>query len=280
MHWEGAFLYIHDMKRKFSVDFMRRTYMKKIFLLLPILIFIAKILGKTTSVIIPCHYTHVQFLEQLLVKYELQTELPNEVVISISESHKANGRVIKELQAREWKFPVKFLVTRKRQFAGTNRNIACRNASGEILITQDADDIPHPQRVEVIKYFFGRYNLDHLMHQWVFESKIDNSNFYRMYSMASIPFKRLNHYGETWKIGYFHNGNIAISKKLFKRIGWSCKRSGQDVEYNRKVYSLNGIKHLVLKVPLIIYNRDLSTQKLRESRKVTTRASNLNFYEI
>lgn len=47
----------------------------------------------------------------------------------------------------------------------------CISSEGEILITQDADDIPHPQKIEATEYFFSHYDVDHLIHTWKPSSK-------------------------------------------------------------------------------------------------------------
>ena len=43
-----------------------------------------------TSIIIPCHPKHAQYLYELLKFYENQTILPNEVVISLSEANQVD----------------------------------------------------------------------------------------------------------------------------------------------------------------------------------------------
>src|SRR3990167_5690905 len=63
-------------------------------------------------------------------------------------------------------FKTKILCFQGKQSAGKNRNIACSHAEGDILIAQDADDIPHPQRIEIIKYVFENYATEHLLHSY------------------------------------------------------------------------------------------------------------------
>src|SRR3989344_6793822 len=124
----------------------------------------------TTSIIIPCHPKHAQYLYELLKIYEKQTNLPDEVVISISEAHQIEPNIIKLLQDEQWHFPVKLLLSDKKLFAGQNRNIACSYATSEIFICQDADDFPHPQRIEIIKYFFVKYGIDFLLHKFIYNN--------------------------------------------------------------------------------------------------------------
>lgn len=116
-----------------------------------------------TSVIIPCYHGNARFLYSLLKLYERQTILPDEVVISLSEAHFV-PEAIDKIRNEEWKFPVKVLTSDDQHYAGWNRNNGCSYSQGDILILQDADDIPHPKRVEEIIFFFKQYDLDHCVH--------------------------------------------------------------------------------------------------------------------
>ena len=106
----------------------------------------------TTSVIIPCFYGHFKHLDELMNALCNQTVLPDEVVISLSEIDKLNPALIKKFENKKYPFPVKLIKHRELLWAGPNRNSACEHAIGDIFICQDADDLPHPQRIEIIKY--------------------------------------------------------------------------------------------------------------------------------
>ena len=60
----------------------------------------------------------------------------------------------KKIENMKYPFKVIYIFHKECKYAGDNRNCACEKASGDIFITQDADDIPHPQRIEIIKYMF------------------------------------------------------------------------------------------------------------------------------
>ena len=107
-----------------------------------------------TSVIIPCFYGHFQHLDELMNALCNQTVLPDEIVISLSEIDKLDPILVENFENKQYPFPVKLIKHQERLWAGPNRNSACQHASGDIFICQDADDLPHPQRIEIIKYFF------------------------------------------------------------------------------------------------------------------------------
>ena len=214
-----------------------------------------------TSIIVPCHPAHAPYLYNLLKCYEKQTVLPTEVVISLSEADRVDNDLIKRLQEKKWAFPVKLILNEQKLYAGENRNKACESAIGDVFICQDADDIPHPQRVEVIRYLFQKYDIDHLMHQFIkitsFQATVKSFNDYN--DLDSMPF----FYRKDLKVKVpdLTNGNVAISRNVFKQIQWSHRPRAQDVVFCKSVYQQFS-NCIVLPRVLIGYRQFLSTQNL------------------
>ena len=205
------------------------------------------------SVIIPCHAQHARYLYNLVKRYEQQTQLPDEIVISFSGvSGVAHINTIKAIKNESWPFSVLLLTTEQNLFAGENRNRACEKASGDILICQDADDVPYPQRVEIIKQFFTTYQIDHLVHQWVGlgptgkhnvahlehpQTGLNKDGSFRLYEqIEDLPFFQPHKFDEMLSYGSFTNGNCALSKEVCNAIQWGDEPRGQDVIFNRQVY--------------------------------------------
>jgi len=241
------------------------TYLKKnlfkILILLPV--FTGALYCKTTSIIIPCHYKHAPHLKELLIAYEHQTILPNEIVISLSNANQA-PEIINAINTTSWKFDVNLITHDNHLTAGQNRNSACKHARGDILILQDADDMPHPQRVEIIHYFFEKYNIDHLMHRW---SKSQDDWLY-FDSLEKIPYKQ----GNPNKISSYTNGAIALSKKLSTKVTWdSNTKRGEDVRFNSKAYkTIPKEKRIMLDVSLYQYRHSLSILSFYTQNKIYT----------
>lgn len=51
--------------------------------------------------------------------------------------------------------------------AGTNRQIGSEASTGDIIVYQDADDISHPQRLEIIARYFDIADIVHLNHSCI-----------------------------------------------------------------------------------------------------------------
>ena len=210
----------------------------------------------TTSLIIPCCASHARHLYKLLELYEQQTCLPDEVVISLSEANNVPPSIIESIQMRQWRFPVILIQCTEKQYAGENRNTACSQAKGDILILQDADDIPHPQRIAMIKYCFEVYNIEHLMHRYAMVNKETVLPISKTIDPQKLVFRSCTLQARK---NSYTNGNIAITKELFAQIQWSNKPRGQDTEFNRKVFEQK-TPSLLLPAVLLYYRIFLSSQ--------------------
>ena len=210
----------------------------------------------TTSLIIPCHSPHIKYLKGLLNEYEKQTILPDEVVISISDVKNAEPALIQDLQNSKWRFPVKFILSDQKLFAGQNRNIACKEATGEIFILQDADDIPHIQRIEVIKYFFEKFELNFLLHKFVYSGNTAAQLDY-IHDKSLIQYKYIDTHHEAWAVGYMLFGQPAFRGDIFKKIQWSDVPVGEDNQFDNIVLTTFP-NCMMIHVSLYTYYTELS----------------------
>jgi len=210
-----------------------------------------------TSIIIPCHFKHAPLLPILLDEYARQTVLPDEIVISLSETSLVSPEIIFHLQNHEWPFPVHLITSEMRFGDGGNRNRACRKATGDILIAHDADDLPHPQRIEIIKYLFETYNINHLGHGYIFAS---DHSFKLIEHPKDVEFRE---YGPEYAfdgidlpIAY---GPIAIHRRVFESIQWPEGFSRD----NDKVFNCNVHREfkdiVVVKEPIYLYRSELTS---------------------
>lgn len=231
---------------------------KYIFLLLSFLIN-AFVYCDKISVIIPCYYGHFQHLNELIDCLCNQTKLPDEVIISLSEYQKIPSKEIEAFQKKQYPFFLNVIKHKKKLYAGQNRNCACENASGDIFIIQDADDLPHPQRIEILTYLFSHYDIDHIMHRWVPDPKIYTElNFYwGSYILSDLKFYYLSNWDDLYNLDRIHFGNIAIRRNVFEKIKWSDIPRGQDMRFDIEVFEKIK-KTLILDAYLVIF-RELSS---------------------
>src|SRR6185503_496362 len=108
-----------------------------------------------------------------------------------------------------------------------NRNIAALNASKDILICQDADDIPHPQRVEIIKYVFETFDIDHLFHAF-----ISYHNSFSPYKTEQVPVFKFSSLSDMFKYCNerrypITNGNVSFAREVIKNISFPDTNAGE-----------------------------------------------------
>ncbi len=208
-----------------------------------------------TSVIIPCASSHFPLLEGLLTSYAKQTRLPDEIVISLSEAESVGQLSIAALEQKSWGFALKIIPHEKKLVPGANRNAACHASTGDLILCQDADDLPHPQRVEIIAALFENYWLDHLIHQW-----IPSSQPFEPIFLAGVEelVDSFQHYTKI-DIADLHNGSVSFLREVFSKVHWKpIAFISEDVIFNQHAYALCKNK-AILKLPLIQYRFELST---------------------
>ena len=128
------------------------------------------------SVIIPCVDKHLNLLEKLLESMILYTRHPDEVIVSISPRYlKLDLSNVKLRLENKYSF-LKCIVQNCVTTAGMNRNSCLDIVSGDIIVANDADDIMHPQKLEIIEDIFMKYPYTKLIvHNLIKTKKTDYS---------------------------------------------------------------------------------------------------------
>ncbi len=211
------------------------------------------------AIIVPCHYRHFYFLEELINSYACQTELPDEMVISLSEAYRIPEDDIISLTNKPCPFKVILVSHNDSLSAGGNRNIACEHSSGDIFICQDADDLPHPQRVEILKYIFRHSRFDHIIHRWIKVDQIDQIDRWHDYDCNHLHYYKINSLKDLKRFDSLTYGCIAIRKSVWEKIRWpTSQKVGEDIKFNRRCIRI--FKNTaVLDAPLLIYRFEYSS---------------------
>ena len=205
-----------------------------------------------TSVLVPCAGNHVARLPELFAALHTQTRKPDEIVVAVSDC------ALSDVPPCD----AKVLHSREPLSAGANRNRATAVAGGDVLIYQDADDLPHAQRVEIIAGLFEAYEIDHLMHFFYYmnpepstfsvKKAADRSKYRTSLMPCDVSYR-------TGLVEYVTNGNVAIARSVAKAVGWpEYRRVGEDQEFNQAVYARTK-RTAVTPLPLITYRHNYST---------------------
>lgn len=196
----------------------------------------------TVSVVVPCAHVHVQHLSGLLAALQAQTRRPDQIIFAVSGGQAAE---LPTLDAEVIHSPQKHT-------AGSNRNRGGVAARGDVVVYQDADDLPHPQRIEIVAALFEKYQIDHLMHFY-------NRSAERPEEFALKKALKRAKYRTSSTVGGVTNGNPAVARALLNVIRWpEHPNIGEDLEFNAEV-----LKHTkrtaVIDLPLLTYRQNFSS---------------------
>lgn len=131
------------------------------------------------SVVIPCYPPHIKFLIRSLQTVAGQTLKPIEAVIGLSETSEEDGRQLELFFSKLT--PCRVITSTKKCPAAENRNNAMAKARGDVIVFLDADDMMHPQKLEIVDYYIKKTQSKLLLHGYV-QGMID----YPPYSLENI----------------------------------------------------------------------------------------------
>lgn len=209
----------------------------------------------TLGIAIPCHSSHINFINDILDKISQSTILPNQVSISVS-SYDGN------IELKNYKFELIITKTIERKNACENRNIAASKLSTDIISFIDCDDIPHIKRNEYVIESF-RNGAVAVVHNYLqsnnlntsfFNSSIGETLFYKDYidtinDNCTFAFNSSNHKD-------YHCAHISVKKEIFETFKYDESIGyipGEDGEYTKRIVK-NGFKISYLENKLSLYN--------------------------
>ena len=228
-----------------------------------------------TSLVIPCTPEHFLNLLNILSFYNQNTVKPDEVVVSLSNSHQVSRSFKDYVKSKCSEMFANFVLLEhnRKVTHGPNRQAASEASSGDLIIYTDADDVPHFKRVETIKHFFENYDVLHLNHwyckenatftdfsfsdvEFVLPEQIDDYYFSDC-SLGEIQFKKPGGYGGHF--GRTGGGSLSIHKKVLERVRWKDWNElfgpGEDWQFCFET-AHTFRKSMILKLDLIKYISD------------------------
>lgn len=217
-----------------------------------------------TTVAIPCSIKHYTFLSNLLSNIMNGTILPDEICIAI-------GGICDKLEVKRikdelgWAKNLKLLFSDKKMNAAESRDFITREITGDIVIYQDADDLMHPQRIEIVKRFFQDFNIVHLCHSFSFysetvageinynEIKYESGDF--IYDKYFTKDKNVKAFGEDSSIERITAGATCVKKSVLEDIKWvTNQKCPEDKSFCMSVLKTFN-KTLLIDAPIYIYRK-------------------------
>jgi glycosyltransferase involved in cell wall biosynthesis len=214
------------------------------------------------GVAIPCFIKHISRCYELLDSINGQTRLPDQVVVSCSSSKP------EDFIKKEYKFPLTVIITEERKNASQNRNIAASNLDTDVITFFDADDIMHPQRLEVIDFTF-KDSIDIMLHSFFLNEECNNefpliTNIMPIKNVLSIaPSGCITWDNSDMRI---HHGQVTVTRGVFEKVKFpeeSYFETREDCIFCLMAFLLPNIQSAYIMQPLSKYieSRTCHTEK-------------------
>lgn len=186
----------------------------------------------TIGVVIPCYKPHIPLLKRLFDSIENQTKKPDQVIVSCSSSDEADIPYRHE----DYSFLLKIYTHNEKRNTAQNKNFGAKLIDTDIITFFDADDIMHPQRLEIIhKCFTENENIRLLIHSLninpaslefptydISAAHFEIDPFY-VCNWGSVQLKNNSHRS-------IHNGHNAIRKNVLSELEYNETPEGHGRE--------------------------------------------------
>jgi glycosyltransferase involved in cell wall biosynthesis len=218
------------------------------------------------GVAIPCYIGHIDPLFKLLDSIQNQTVIPDKVVVSSSSTKKTDLELNCYFEkVKQYTFFLEIITIEEKKNAAQNRNIAASKLSDLDYITFiDADDIMHPQRIEILLKVFQQHDSDIILHNFFIDVTFEKELFKKIEN-NEIDIRcnslRQNYSGCIEHINCaeegIHHSQVSIKNKVFNKIQFP-----EEFEFNRKedcifchrVFSLPNINNSYIANKLSYYS--------------------------
>ena len=229
------------------------------------------------GVAIPAYIGHIDSLFKLLDSIQFQTNIPNKVVVSCSSSKNSDFELncyLEKLQ--QYTFSLEIITSEEKKSAAQNRNIAAAKLSDMNYITFiDADDIMHPQRIEILLKIFQENDSDIILHDFLDCEIYDNDSSFKKIENENIDV-RINSLKQCYSgcithkdynyifINHIHHGHVSIKQYIFNILQFPEEPEfyrKEDCVFCYRVFSLENIKHSYI-VNKLTYYKPSNTQVL------------------
>ena len=226
------------------------------------------------GVAIPAYFGHIEPLINLLDSIQNQTIIPEKVVVSCSSTKETDFDFFSE-KSKHYSFNLQIITSEEKKCAAQNRNIAASSLSDMDYITFiDADDIMHPQRIEILLKVFQDNDSDIILHNFldceIYDNdlfkKIENKNFnIRINSLARCYSGCITHKNHNYiLINKIHHGHVSIKQYIFDIVQFPEEPefyTKEDCIFCYRVFSLPNIKDSYI-VNELTYYKPSNTQIL------------------
>lgn len=173
-------------------------------------------------------------------KMQKSSRIPDEVTVRFSSMGSISTDVLSAVlqEGKELFKEFKYDSIDTPEYSGPNRQVASDLATGELLVYQDADDLPHYRRFELIERYFEQTGCMHLNHAYyhntdwqtfpilddsikVVESEILHKKYFPDGNISKC-WDHTHSYG--YDLGFdfplIHTGATSIRREVLEKVKW------------------------------------------------------------
>jgi glycosyltransferase involved in cell wall biosynthesis len=193
------------------------------------------------GVAIPCFINHIEQCYALLESINQQTRIPDQVVVSCSSSKST------DFIKREYKFPLIVITTEDKQIAAQNRNAAAKLLDTDIIAFMDADDIMHPQRLEIIERAIEG-GADIVLHNYFYDNECELpfphiNNDYIMINVLEQCISGCIKFKSGGPIFRIHHSQVSVPRRIFEKVQFSVEAVGkEDCVFCHNIFDIPNIQ--------------------------------------
>lgn len=179
------------------------------------------------SLCITCWSQDVHMLNDTIYAFENQTELPDEIVVV--------GNDLTEINVSDPS--IQTFCEPSRRSPSFNRNKGAEMSSGDVIIYHDVDDIPHPQKIELIKRAFIDHDVDAFVHGFL----EDEMYIFRYIDLQIERITKLKQdkylHSDICVDGDLHHGHLSIKRDLVNQFKYNEDMYfGEDADFIKRIF--------------------------------------------
>jgi hypothetical protein len=216
---------------------------------------------------IPCHVKHVAMLPELFRWVMSGIDRPDQIILVVNGGDLPDR--VSDLTI-SGDIDIDLIHIDGTVYAGEARNVVLANTRCDFVTFMDADDIPVPCRMTVLKQILSEHpGADCILHHFaerdgtkrsddLVSRAVSWTNIHPDIVKSSIVSRKYMFTDVT------HHGHITVRASVFPHIAYSNKRRGQDVEFVAKLAGADAkvfMTDLILSVYRPIYTTDLETAR-------------------
>jgi hypothetical protein len=217
------------------------------------------------GVAVPAYIGHIVPLFKLLDSIQNQTIMPDKVVVSCSSTKDSDFDSYYE-KMKNYTFPLQIITTEDKKCAAQNRNIAASNLMDMDYISFiDADDIMHPQRIEVLLKVFKDHDSDIILHNYSNYENIENKLIQKIQKNDIVIINNnlkqcisgcITHKDYHTMNGKIHHGHVSIKHCIFNQVQFPEEPefyTKEDCVFCYRVFNIPNIKDSYIANELTYY---------------------------